>query len=288
MSLKTIAFTFFGSLSLLPAASVEARLHRLEGQVSELQALLQQFNHQESNSAPHQVSRAQETHVIRSGDSYWSIARRYGTNVEALKQANPRVNPRALQIGHRIVIPRSGSPLTAMRPASSAQTITGTYRVKKGDILGRISEAHGIRLHQLMAANPGLNPRRLQIGTVLHIPGQSNFAPTEVIPVTPPPIHPDPIPFQDEEQSDEFEQERGNPFLSENDTDLPEVRRLEDPTPLPSPDEPRLINVEYDARFVDIATTHNTTVSQLNELNNRQLNPLQMIKAGSQLFVPAD
>ncbi|WP_206708607.1 LysM peptidoglycan-binding domain-containing protein [Koleobacter methoxysyntrophicus] len=46
-------------------------------------------------------------YIIRSGDTFYSIARRFKTTVEALKKANPGVNPDALLIGQRICIPRS-------------------------------------------------------------------------------------------------------------------------------------------------------------------------------------
>lgn len=46
-------------------------------------------------------------YIIKSGDTFYSIARRFKTTVEALKKANPGVNPDALLIGQRICIPRS-------------------------------------------------------------------------------------------------------------------------------------------------------------------------------------
>jgi len=44
-------------------------------------------------------------HRIQSGDTLSSIASKYGVSLNALMNANPTVNPRALQIGQRIVIP---------------------------------------------------------------------------------------------------------------------------------------------------------------------------------------
>jgi LysM repeat protein len=44
-------------------------------------------------------------HVIRSGDTLSKIAQQYGVSLSQLQNANPTVNPRALQIGQRIRIP---------------------------------------------------------------------------------------------------------------------------------------------------------------------------------------
>ncbi|KNZ69193.1 peptidoglycan-binding lysin domain-containing protein [Thermincola ferriacetica] len=44
-------------------------------------------------------------HIIRRGDTYWKLARKYNTTVEAIEAANPDVNPLNLQIGQTICIP---------------------------------------------------------------------------------------------------------------------------------------------------------------------------------------
>jgi peptidoglycan lytic transglycosylase D len=45
-------------------------------------------------------------HAVRSGDSFWSISRRYGTSVRALREANPRIARHGLKVGDRIIIPK--------------------------------------------------------------------------------------------------------------------------------------------------------------------------------------
>ncbi len=45
-------------------------------------------------------------HVIRPGDTFGKLARQYGITVNAIFQANPKANPRRLQIGQRILIPK--------------------------------------------------------------------------------------------------------------------------------------------------------------------------------------
>ena len=47
------------------------------------------------------------THRIRPGDTYWSVARRYGGSVEAIALANPDLRPEALPVGGQLVVPLS-------------------------------------------------------------------------------------------------------------------------------------------------------------------------------------
>lgn len=49
-----------------------------------------------------------------------------------------------------------------------------SYTVKAGDTLFSIAQSHGITLEALQAANPGVDPKKLQVGQVLKLPGGSN------------------------------------------------------------------------------------------------------------------
>ena len=60
----------------------------------------------EEAAEPEVVAPALQTHRVRSGDTLDGIARQYGKTVAEIRQANPQVNPRRLQIGQTIAIPR--------------------------------------------------------------------------------------------------------------------------------------------------------------------------------------
>ena len=71
----------------------------------------------------------------------------------------------------RITAPPVGAPGGAgltnrVVPAPAART----YVVKAGDIPSRIASKHGITLDALLAANPGLSAKHMQIGQTLTIP----------------------------------------------------------------------------------------------------------------------
>ncbi|MGE9268753.1 MAG: LysM peptidoglycan-binding domain-containing protein, partial [Verrucomicrobiales bacterium] len=55
-------------------------------------------------------------------------------------------------------------------PASSpAPSRGGSYQVQPGDTLSEIAEAYGMKTKELMALNPGVDPRRLQVGQDLRL-----------------------------------------------------------------------------------------------------------------------
>jgi len=50
-------------------------------------------------------AKAARSHIVRPGDTPTSIARKYGLKLETLMSANPRLDPRRLQVGQTLVIP---------------------------------------------------------------------------------------------------------------------------------------------------------------------------------------
>ncbi len=109
-------------------------------------------------------SRAGRVHVVRRGDTLWSIARRYGVTLADLREANGfrRRNP-LLRPGQRIrvpAVPRAAS----RRPRSRGREGTGgrVHVVRRGETLSRIARRYGLSVRQLCRLN-GIEP-----GTVIH------------------------------------------------------------------------------------------------------------------------
>lgn len=95
------------------------------------------------------------TYTVQAGDSLWLIAQRYGTTVDAIKQANG-LTSNVLQIGQVLQIPVSQAPYVE-------------YTVRAGDTLWELSRRYGTTVEAIMQAN-GLTNSFLQIGQVLRIP----------------------------------------------------------------------------------------------------------------------
>ncbi len=95
------------------------------------------------------------THVVRSGESPWSIAREYGVSLGSLQSWNDLDGDAVVRPGDRLEI--RGARVT-------------TYRVRSGDTLSQIAERHGVGTSALLRVN-GLTSRSvIRPGQVLRIP----------------------------------------------------------------------------------------------------------------------
>jgi len=109
-------------------------------------------------------------YIIRAGDTFYSIARRYNVSVDALIAANPNVNPDNLMIGQQICIP-VGTPPTPPPPPSGCPAGTTPYTIRSGDTFFSLAQRFNTTVEAIQAANPGVNPNNLQIGQIICIPG---------------------------------------------------------------------------------------------------------------------
>lgn len=112
-------------------------------------------------------------YTVKSGDNLYQIARKNGISVQALQKANPRVNPKALQAGQVINLPSSQGTVAKTSPAKARvnNVVTGSYTVAAGDNLGKIASRNGTSVASLRAANPNLDPQKLQVGQKIKLTG---------------------------------------------------------------------------------------------------------------------
>ncbi|NKI34043.1 LysM peptidoglycan-binding domain-containing protein [Wenzhouxiangella sp. XN79A] len=84
-------------------------------------------------------------HRVRSGESLWVIARRYGLSVRELQQMNGMGSKDLIKPGQRLVIETGRQPPPAAQPAR--------HVVQRGDSLWNISRRHRVGLDDLMRWN---------------------------------------------------------------------------------------------------------------------------------------
>jgi len=109
-------------------------------------------------------------HVVGWGETLFSIARNYGTSVEAISAANGIADPTRIYAGQRLTIPTVSVP--------AAPTAAGaTHVVRAGENLYRIALRYGTTAQTLAEFNSIYNPAHLVVGQTLRIPG-SPTAPT--------------------------------------------------------------------------------------------------------------
>lgn len=110
------------------------------------------------------------TYTVQSGDSLWSIAKKYNITVDELKQAN-NLTSNSLQIGQILKIP------TQKEPPSNTEDII--YIVQSGDSLYKIAQRYNTTVSAIKNYN-NLTTDDLQIGQRLRIPNQNNNQPPQV------------------------------------------------------------------------------------------------------------
>ena len=108
------------------------------------------------------------SYVVRRGDTLFSIARRFGTTIGAIAQANGISNPRYIRAGQRLVIPGA---YPACAPPQTAPGAT-VYIVRRGDTLYSIARRYHTTVTAIAWANGIANPHRIWAGQRLVIPAR--------------------------------------------------------------------------------------------------------------------
>jgi len=112
-------------------------------------------------------------YVVKSGDTYVTIAKSKNVSVNALKEANPGVEPTKLQIGKKLHIPPPAPPTVPTvnngAPPVDAHTGDPLYTVKSGDTLIKIASDHKTTVRALRTAN-NLRTDSIKVGQKLKIP----------------------------------------------------------------------------------------------------------------------
>ncbi|MEN7342965.1 MAG: LysM peptidoglycan-binding domain-containing protein [Pseudomonadota bacterium] len=94
-------------------------------------------------------------HTVRSGESLWVIAKRYGVNTRKLAAWNGLAPGDTLSVGRSLVIWKNGASGTATSPTStsSARTRTVRYTVRQGDSLSLIAARFRVRIGDITRWN---------------------------------------------------------------------------------------------------------------------------------------
>ncbi|TLD68933.1 LysM peptidoglycan-binding domain-containing protein [Phragmitibacter flavus] len=136
-----------------------------------------------TSNTPRPTTR-ESIHVVKSGETFWTIAEKYKINPQALAQANPNINPNRLHPDMEVTVPpaqiassaQKTTPQTTAKPTRTNPTppvvaASGEHILEQGETFYSISKKRGIKLADLVAANPTLKPERLKPGTKINLPG---------------------------------------------------------------------------------------------------------------------
>ena len=135
-------------------------------------------------------------HTVASGESLWTIAKKYSVTPSALAKANNLTVSAVLHPGQKLLVPDGGRAAVAgpdsapvkvgASPAapSSLSTSAATHVIKPGETLGGIAKSYGVKVGDLEVANHITDPKTIRAGQTLKIPAGRGSTKSE--PANPP------------------------------------------------------------------------------------------------------
>jgi len=108
-------------------------------------------------------------HIVRSGDTLWSMSRHYGASLNMIEQHNPGISGRYLRIGETVIIPALNDVSPPERIASNL-SYNGAHVVQKGETFWSLSRLYGIDPQDLADANGMRLDQILNEGRTLRVP----------------------------------------------------------------------------------------------------------------------
>lgn len=123
-------------------------------------------------------------HVVKKGETAFSISRAYGITVDDIKRANPGAGEK-LGEGDALRLPVSivaKKPVTnTVSPGVAKDEQKYIYHViKPGETIFSIARLHGVTESRILAANPGIEIKRLTVGAGIIVPGIEYIAGQQV------------------------------------------------------------------------------------------------------------
>ena len=113
-------------------------------------------------------------HIVKTGETLYSISRIFDVSVNDIKTANPTLTEN-LKVGQEIIIPGNGTLQGSKNGATNTiqeQETVETHKVTAGETLYSISKNYGVNTDEVKRLNPTLQ-ETLTIGQILVIPAKS-------------------------------------------------------------------------------------------------------------------
>lgn len=115
---------------------------------------------------------ADTIYTVRSGDTLFSIALRFGVTVSALANANGITNTNLIFVGQRLTIPTgSGSASSSASSGTGTSACGRSYVVQRGETLKIIAAKCGTTVTALVALNNIANRDLIFVNQRLTLPG---------------------------------------------------------------------------------------------------------------------
>lgn len=130
---------------------------------------------------PHAQGICADSYTVMRGDTLYSIARLCRSSVGAMSRANRLASAAGIEVGQRLIVPGRSASVPAFRrevkdevPQARVERwplrAARGYRIERGDTLYSLARWAGVSPRALSAANPGIDPRRIEIGDLVSLP----------------------------------------------------------------------------------------------------------------------
>ena len=121
-----------------------------------------------------------QTHIVRTGDTLFSIAQQYNATVGQIRELNHLTETNVLYVGQALIVP-SAFPADASTPSippASSTSCTVSHTVQRGEFLSAIATRFGVSMAQIAQANGIPDLSRIRVGQLLCIPGAAEPPPS--------------------------------------------------------------------------------------------------------------
>jgi len=127
-------------------------------------------------------------HRVRRGETLSTIARRYHTSVREVMALNSLRSKHRIYVGQVLRLPQRGGGTTMVASSASNNPVDvpddGTYTVRRGDSIHKISRRFGVSQSQILALNDLKRVNRIYPGQVLRLKRSEPSAEEKVNPET--------------------------------------------------------------------------------------------------------
>lgn len=254
---------------------------------------------------------SRSTYTVKAGDNLDKIARKAGTNAEALAKSNGLKTSSIIHPGLKLKIPGAAKSATAQTvAAASAQPPKSngkTHTVKQGETFSSISRKHGISTGALVAANPKVKPSSLRPGQVVSlgnrassttmiaaskapVPVEKTATPAPAVARKSPVSHPNvPISTPPSISKPASAPAAATPENKSAPAAVPQTAiEKEKQTLSPTPEKKiHPVTIDGEMTYGEFASKHGTDTERLNALNGLDLTTATVLAKGSELYVPA-
>jgi len=115
-------------------------------------------------------------HIVRQGDTLWSVTRHYNISQAMIEQHNPGISNRYLKIGETIVVPAfpgappPARPVTTTSISTVSQGTDGNHTVQRGETFWALGRRYGLDPQAIAQENNMQLSDTLHAGRTIKIP----------------------------------------------------------------------------------------------------------------------